>query len=36
MLLVLDEADQMLDMGFVNDVKEILTKTDRQTLFLEN
>lgn len=34
-LLVLDEADRMLDMGFVNDVKKILTKIPkkRQTLF---
>lgn len=33
--LVLDEADQMLDMGFVNDVKKIvkLTPKYRQTLF---
>ncbi|OCB74861.1 DEAD/DEAH box helicase [Flavobacterium crassostreae] len=33
--LVLDEADQMLDMGFVNDVKKIvkLTPQNRQTLF---
>ncbi len=33
--LVLDEADRMLDMGFVHDVKKILTKipTERQTLF---
>ncbi len=32
--LVLDEADQMLDMGFVNDVKKIvkLTPENRQTL----
>jgi ATP-dependent RNA helicase RhlE len=32
--LVLDEADQMLDMGFVNDVKKIvkLTPKNRQTL----
>jgi ATP-dependent RNA helicase RhlE len=36
--LVLDEADQMLDMGFVNDVKKIvkLTPKNRQTLFLCN
>lgn len=34
-ILVLDEADRMLDMGFVNDVKKVLTKvpTKRQTLF---
>lgn len=34
-ILVLDEADRMLDMGFVNDVKKILTKVPakRQTLF---
>jgi ATP-dependent RNA helicase RhlE len=33
-VLVLDEADQMLDMGFVNDVKKIvkLTPNNRQTL----
>ena len=33
--LVLDEADHMLDMGFVNDVKRILTHIpkERQTLF---
>lgn len=32
--LVLDEADQMLDMGFINDVRKIvkLTPTNRQTL----
>ena len=32
--LILDEADQMLDMGFINDVKKIikLTPTNRQTL----
>ncbi|MGC4056619.1 MAG: DEAD/DEAH box helicase [Chitinophagaceae bacterium] len=34
-ILVLDEADRMLDMGFINDVKRILTKVpaQRQTLF---
>jgi ATP-dependent RNA helicase RhlE len=33
--LVLDEADRMLDMGFVHDVKRIIAKipTQRQTLF---
>ena len=32
---VLDEADRMLDMGFINDIKKIMTKipTKRQTLF---
>ena len=34
-ILVLDEADSMLDMGFVNDIKKILQKVPekRQTLF---
>ncbi len=34
-VLVLDEADRMLDMGFVNDIQTIVNKTptDRQTLF---
>ena len=34
-MLVLDEADRMLDMGFVNDVKKIIAKVPqkRQTLF---
>ncbi len=34
-LFVLDEADRMLDMGFVNDVKKIIAKlpAQRQTLF---
>lgn len=34
-LLVLDEADRMLDMGFINDVKKIIAKLPgkRQTLF---
>jgi ATP-dependent RNA helicase RhlE len=34
-LFVLDEADRMLDMGFVNDVKKIIAKLpeQRQTLF---
>lgn len=34
-MLVLDEADRMLDMGFVHDVREIvaLTPRDRQTMF---
>lgn len=36
--LVLDEADQMLDMGFINDVKKIVKltpKTDRRFYFLQ-
>jgi ATP-dependent RNA helicase RhlE len=34
-ILVLDEADRMLDMGFIHDVKKIITKmpSQRQTLF---
>lgn len=34
-VLVLDEADRMLDMGFINDVKKIIAKIpgQRQTLF---
>lgn len=34
-LFVLDEADRMLDMGFINDVKKVLRKlpTRKQTLF---
>ena len=34
-IFVLDEADRMLDMGFINDIKRILPKlpTKRQTLF---
>ena len=34
-ILVLDEADRMLDMGFIHDVKKIIAKTpaEKQTLF---
>ncbi|WP_183556681.1 DEAD/DEAH box helicase [Mucilaginibacter sp. SP1R1] len=34
-MLILDEADRMLDMGFVNDVKKVIAKVPakRQTLF---
>lgn len=34
-VLVLDEADRMLDMGFINDIRHIVSQTpeDRQTLF---
>jgi ATP-dependent RNA helicase RhlE len=32
--LVLDEADQMLDMGFVNDVKKIVKHTKKQANFI--
>lgn len=34
-ILVLDEADHMLDLGFINDIKKILATipTERQTLF---
>jgi ATP-dependent RNA helicase RhlE len=34
-IFVLDEADRMLDMGFINDVKKVVTKLPhkRQTLF---
>jgi ATP-dependent RNA helicase RhlE len=38
-MLVLDEADQMLDMGFVNDVKKIAKLTPKKqtnTLFSNN
>jgi superfamily II DNA/RNA helicase len=35
--MVLDETDQMLDMGFVNDVKKIvsLLKTDKHSFSLQ-
>src|SRR5690606_7260738 len=34
-MLVLDEADHMLDLGFINDVKKVLARVpeQRQTLF---
>lgn len=34
-IFVLDEADRMLDMGFIHDVKKVIAKlpTERQTLF---
>lgn len=34
-VLVLDEADRMLDMGFINDIKKVVAKIpdERQTLF---
>lgn len=34
-MFVLDEADRMLDMGFINDVNKVISKlpSDRQTLF---
>ena len=34
-MLVLDEADRMLDMGFIHDIRKIVAKlpAERQTLF---